>query len=198
MVNPCSYLDWGIQCFLHNFFVFNKVFLVRIKQQGVSSNSEEKYKTGDTPLLLWVKARKRQSNGFLSLICVVEPSMDEAEESTKNHKGSSIINISIVAIPSIGTSERFFNPFAFCWLPFIFCLEMYYPTVFWKSSWVCLHGPVIQANGRLTFEDGLRSGGLLHSEPVFALSLPTGAASTLAGTPSEKLRVEIFRIIKLS
>ena len=27
--------------------------------------------------------------------------MDEAEESTKNHKGSSIINISIVAIPSI-------------------------------------------------------------------------------------------------
>ena len=37
-------------------------------------------------------------------------------------------------------------------------------------------GPVIQANGRLTFEDDLRSGGLLyfiHSEPASALSLPT-------------------------
>ena len=29
------------------------------------------------------------------------------------------------------------------------------------SSWVCLRGPVIQVNGRLTFEDDLRSGGLL-------------------------------------
>ena len=29
-------------------------------------------------------------------------------------------------------------------------------------SWVCLHGPVIQANGRLTFKDDLRSGGLLR------------------------------------
>ena len=29
------------------------------------------------------------------------------------------------------------------------------------SSWVSLRGPVIQANGRLTFEDDLRSGGLL-------------------------------------
>ena len=28
-------------------------------------------------------------------------------------------------------------------------------------SWVRLRGPVIQANGRLTFEDDLRSGGLL-------------------------------------
>jgi hypothetical protein len=28
-------------------------------------------------------------------------------------------------------------------------------------SWVCLCGPVIQANGRLIFEDDLRSGGLL-------------------------------------
>ena len=30
-----------------------------------------------------------------------------------------------------------------------------------KVSWVRLRGPVIQANGRLTFEDDLRSGGLL-------------------------------------
>ena len=30
-----------------------------------------------------------------------------------------------------------------------------------KHSWVRLRGPVIQANGRLTFEDDLRSGGLL-------------------------------------
>ena len=29
------------------------------------------------------------------------------------------------------------------------------------DSWVRLQGPVIQANGRLTFEDELRSGGLL-------------------------------------
>ena len=29
------------------------------------------------------------------------------------------------------------------------------------KSWVRLRGPVIQANGRLTFEDDLRSGGLL-------------------------------------
>ena len=29
------------------------------------------------------------------------------------------------------------------------------------GSWVRLRGPVIQANGRLTFEDDLRSGGLL-------------------------------------
>ena len=29
------------------------------------------------------------------------------------------------------------------------------------ESWVRLRGPVIQANGRLTFEDDLRSGGLL-------------------------------------
>ena len=29
------------------------------------------------------------------------------------------------------------------------------------ASWVRLHGPVIQANGKLTFEDDLRSGGLL-------------------------------------
>ena len=28
-------------------------------------------------------------------------------------------------------------------------------------GWVRLRGPVIQANGRLTFEDDLRSGGLL-------------------------------------
>ena len=28
-------------------------------------------------------------------------------------------------------------------------------------SWVRLRGPVIKANGRLTFEDDLRSGGLL-------------------------------------
>ena len=38
-----------------------------------------------------------------------------------------------------------------------------------KPSWVCLRAPVIQANGRLTFEDDLWSGGLLyftHSEPV--------------------------------
>ena len=30
-----------------------------------------------------------------------------------------------------------------------------------QPSWVRLRGPVIQANGRLTFEDDLRSGGLL-------------------------------------
>ena len=30
-----------------------------------------------------------------------------------------------------------------------------------QSIWVRLRGPVIQANGRLTFEDDLRSGGLL-------------------------------------
>ena len=30
-----------------------------------------------------------------------------------------------------------------------------------QESWVRLRGPVIQANGRLTFEDDLRSGGLL-------------------------------------
>ena len=29
------------------------------------------------------------------------------------------------------------------------------------DSWVRLRGPVIQANGRLTYEDDLRSGGLL-------------------------------------
>ena len=29
------------------------------------------------------------------------------------------------------------------------------------ASWVRLRGPVIQANGRLTYEDDLRSGGLL-------------------------------------
>ena len=38
-------------------------------------------------------------------------------------------------------------------------------------------GPVIQANGRLSFEDDLRSGGLLyhvfHSEPASALRLLT-------------------------
>ena len=28
-------------------------------------------------------------------------------------------------------------------------------------SWVRLRGPVIQANGRLTYEDDMRSGGLL-------------------------------------
>ena len=44
-------------------------------------------------------------------------------------------------------------------------------------------GPVIQANGRLTFEDDLRSGGLLclHSEPASALSLPT--VWSLLGNP---------------
>ena len=30
-----------------------------------------------------------------------------------------------------------------------------------KQSWVRLRKPVIQANGRLTYEDDLRSGGLL-------------------------------------
>ena len=33
--------------------------------------------------------------------------------------------------------------------------------------------PVIQANGRLSFEDDLRSGGLLYCEPASALSLLT-------------------------
>ena len=46
-------------------------------------------------------------------------------------------------------------------------------------NWVHLRGPVIQANGKLTFEDDLRSGGQevcyisLHSKPASALSLPT-------------------------
>ena len=30
------------------------------------------------------------------------------------------------------------------------------------NSWALLRGSVIQANGRLAFEDGLRSGGPLH------------------------------------
>ena len=33
--------------------------------------------------------------------------------------------------------------------------------IFVSVSWVHLHGPVIQANGRLIFGDDLRSGGLL-------------------------------------
>ena len=32
-----------------------------------------------------------------------------------------------------------------------------------SASWIRLRGPVIQANGRLTFEDDLRSGGLYIS-----------------------------------
>ena len=42
--------------------------------------------------------------------------------------------------------------------------------MFWTSL-VCLHEPVIQANGRLTFE--ARKSAMLHSEPAFALGLPT-------------------------
>ena len=40
-------------------------------------------------------------------------------------------------------------------------------------SWVRLRGPVIQANGTLTFEDDLRSGGSLHSEPASGPGSPT-------------------------
>ena len=40
-------------------------------------------------------------------------------------------------------------------------------------SWVHLRGPVIQANGRLTFEDDLRSGGLLCFTTQWA-SINTG------------------------
>ena len=45
-----------------------------------------------------------------------------------------------------------------------------------QVSWVRLRGPVIQANGRLKFEDDLKSGGLLcfiHSEPASALGSQT-------------------------
>ena len=51
--------------------------------------------------------------------------MDEAEESTKNHKGSSIVNISIVAIPSIDTSERIFNPVYFLLAAFVLGLQIF-------------------------------------------------------------------------
>ena len=34
-------------------------------------------------------------------------------------------------------------------------------SIYIRTSWVRLQGPVIQANGRLTFEDDLRSGGLI-------------------------------------
>ena len=51
--------------------------------------------------------------------------MDEAEESTKNHKGSSIKSISIVAIPSKDTSEMFFiTPIYFSLADCHFCLDM--------------------------------------------------------------------------
>ena len=51
--------------------------------------------------------------------------MDEAEESTKNHKGTSIKSISIVAILSLDTSEMFFNtPIYFSLADCIVCLEM--------------------------------------------------------------------------
>ena len=52
----------------------------------------------------------------------------------------------------------------------IFALYILWPLDLWTIgtwghpshlSWVRLRGPVIQANGRLTFEDDLRSGGLL-------------------------------------
>ena len=41
----------------------------------------------------------------------------------------------------------------------ILCLPSIYE---FESSWGLLRLPVIQANGRLTFEDDLRSGGLLY------------------------------------
>ena len=43
------------------------------------------------------------------------------------------------------------------------CVHRIQKMVFYlmNLSWVRLRGPVIQANGRLTFEDDLRSGGLL-------------------------------------
>ena len=51
------------------------------------------------------------------------------------------------------------------------------------NSWVCLRGPVIQANGRLTFEDELRSGGLLCFISINA-SVPTELADSMV-TPGE-------------
>ena len=50
-------------------------------------------------------------------------------------------------------------------------------------SWVRLRGPVIQANGRLTFEDDLRSGGLLCFISMNA-SVRTELANSMV-TPGE-------------
>ena len=44
-------------------------------------------------------------------------------------------------------------------LDLYFCFNFIVHTLI--LNWVRLRGPVIQANGRLTFEDDLRSGGLL-------------------------------------
>ena len=51
------------------------------------------------------------------------------------------------------------------------------------GSWVHLSGPVIQANGRLTFEDDLRSGGLLCFISMSA-SVRTELADSMV-TPGE-------------
>ena len=50
-------------------------------------------------------------------------------------------------------------------------------------SWIHLRGPVIQANGRLTFEDDLRSGGLLCFISMNA-SVRTELANSMV-TPGE-------------
>ena len=44
---------------------------------------------------------------------------------------------------------------------YVTCLGTSHLLIPLHCSWVRLRGPVIQANGRLTFEDDLRSGGLL-------------------------------------
>ena len=51
-------------------------------------------------------------------------------------------------------------------------------------SWVRLRGPIIQANGRLTFEDYLRAGGLLCF-----ISMNASVRTELANTgPSQGLK----------
>ena len=52
-----------------------------------------------------------------------------------------------------------------------------------ELSWVRLRGPVIQAIGRLTFEDDLRAGGLLYF-PTQVTSVRTELADTMV-TPGE-------------
>ena len=52
-----------------------------------------------------------------------------------------------------------------------------------QQSWVCLHGPIIQSNGRLAFKDDLRSGGLLYFISMNA-SVRTELADSMV-TPGE-------------
>ena len=63
----------------------------------------------------------------------------------------------------------------------------------YPNSWVHLRGSVIQANGMLTFEDDLRSGGLLY----FTTSIHTELADsmvTLAETIGIGFGAEILKI----